>query len=191
MSAFFFRLLQSHLLRAGILEHGQRVHYAAELPGPGCFLVWNPGAIRARYHDPTRPDQVTEQVTAILKSALPGLAGLLLVMCNDQAGQSVELTGVQAYLQDQESLARGEALFLGSCAGFCHQLVPEPTETTDASYLFDCEWLHGSSDDELFDIISKGIPNTRMVGFGDNFPEGDEDKWKLIAFLRSRQEPCR
>ena len=107
--------------------------------------------------------------------------------CSEREDQSVALTYVQAFMQDPMALARGEALFMGSCAGYCHGLDSEESE---ASFLFDCEWDHGNGDDEIFEVITSGIPDTLMVGFGDNFPGGDEDKWRIIAFLRSNQQSC-
>lgn len=115
------------------------------------------------------------------------LVAVAVPACDEEESSPVELTDVQAFMQDPTALARGEALFIGSCAGYCHSLTPEET---DASYLFDCEWDHGSSDDEIFAVMSNGIPDTRMVGFGDNFPRGDEDKWRIIAYLRANQQPC-
>lgn len=91
-------------------------------------------------------------------------------------------------MQDPVALVRGEALFEGSCAGFCHSR--SPAEETDASFLFDCEWVHGAGDDEIYTVMTDGIPDTRMVGFGDNFPDGDDDKWRIIAFLRANQQSC-
>ena len=84
-------------------------------------------------------------------------------------------------------LARGEALFAGSCAGLCHSYEGH---NVDALFLFDCEWKHGESNEEIFEKIKTGIPNTRMVGFGNNFPEGDDDLWRIIAFIRDRQQSC-
>ena len=66
----------------------------------------------------------------------------------------------------------------------------EPEEGLDASFLFDCQWRNGSSDQEIFDIVTNGVTGTRMVGFGSNFPEGDDDLWKVIAYLRSNQQAC-
>jgi hypothetical protein len=34
------------------------------------------------------------------------------------------------------------------------------------------------------------VPNTRMVGFGSGFPQGDDDVWRVIAFLKSKREGC-
>jgi len=112
---------------------------------------------------------------------------LAIIACSDEEIKTVELTFVEAFMRDQTALARGQALFQGTCAGYCHTLTPEET---DASFLFDCEWDYGGSDDEIFAIMTDGIPDTRMVGFGDNFPGGDEDKWRIIAYLRANQLSC-
>ena len=93
---------------------------------------------------------------------------------------------VQAFMADAAAVARGQAIFQGSCASFCHTVVLEP----EASFLFDCQWNHGSSDQDIFNTITGGVANTRMVGFGSNFPEGDDDLWKVVAYLRSNQQAC-
>ena len=99
----------------------------------------------------------------------------------------VEKTFVEVFLEDPQSLGRGKALFLGSCASQCHTF---DDLDAGADNLFDCYWYNGETDDELFNIVTAGIPNTRMVGFGTNFPEGDDDLWKIIAFVRFKQESC-
>ena len=48
----------------------------------------------------------------------------------------------------------------------------------------------GNSDQEIFATVTTGVPATRMVGFGSNFPEGEDDLWKLIAYLRVNQQAC-
>jgi mono/diheme cytochrome c family protein len=114
--------------------------------------------------------------------------GLGLIACSDGGGgEPAELTVVQGFMADPVALERGEALFVGTCAGYCHTLTPEDT---DALFLFDCEWKHGGADEEIFNTVTVGIPDTRMVGFGSNFPQGDDDLWKIIAFLRTNQQPC-
>ena len=114
---------------------------------------------------------------------------LALQACSEQGGteQSQEQTIVRGFMADPEAVARGEALFVGTCAGYCHSMTPEET---DALFLFDCEWKHGGSDEDIFATVTDGVPNTRMVGFGDNFPEGADDLWKIIAFLRTNQQTC-
>lgn len=84
---------------------------------------------------------------------------------------------------DDAALRRGRSLFVGTCGAYCHGLQPGHR---DAPYLFDCEWKHGSSDQAIFDTISRGVPNTRMQAFGGRLPEGDEDIWRIVAFLRSK-----
>jgi len=98
-----------------------------------------------------------------------------------------ELTTVQKFMANPEAVARGKALFVGSCMDYCHAL--EPTNT-DATFLFACPWLQSQEDATIAETIRSGIPNTRMVGFGSNFPDNENDIWKLIAFLRSNQTPC-
>ena len=92
-----------------------------------------------------------------------------------------------SYMTDPEAVKRGRLLFVGTCAGYCHKLTPE---RVDALYLFDCDWKHGSSDQEIFNTVTVGVPNTRMLGFGTNFPEGENDLWKIIAFLRTNSAQC-
>lgn len=89
---------------------------------------------------------------------------------------------VERYLNDPEALQRGKSIFVGTCGGYCHSVSPGPR---DAPYLFDCTWKHGASDDDIFQVIANGVPNTRMVSFRDALPEGDEDIWRLVAFIRA------
>lgn len=111
---------------------------------------------------------------------------VLLVACGedvrDSAADSAE---VRALLEDPAALARGEALYAGSCANFCHADSDDPVLD-----LFDCEWRHGSSDAEIFAVVTTGVADTRMVGFGNNWPEGEADLWRIIAFIRHNQAPC-
>ena len=113
-----------------------------------------------------------------------------LYACSDvlPGTDSEQQTIVEGFMADSAALDRGRAIFEGSCASFCHTMEPE--EGLDASYLFDCQWRQGSSDQEIFDVVTNGIPGTRMVGFGSNFPQGDDDLWKVIAYLRSNQQAC-
>ena len=109
---------------------------------------------------------------------------ITLTKCGE-ANDTVSLA--DSYMADPEAVKRGRLLFVGTCAGYCHKLTPE---RIDALYLFDCEWKHGSSDQAIFDIVTTGVPNTRMVGFGTNFPEGENDLWKIIAFIRTNSPQC-
>ncbi len=140
-----------------------------------------------------------QQFGSLLQSVLTGqspgrwrlllLANVLLLgACGEleaPAGDAEPLSQVELLRQDPIEMARAEALYQGSCATFCHAV-----ESGDGADLFDCEWTHGNSDDEIFTIITEGIPDTRMVGFGANFPEGEADTWRLVAYIRERQPGC-
>lgn len=84
--------------------------------------------------------------------------------------------------KDPAAVARGEAIFKSVCGGYCHKLTPS---TSDALFLFDCEWKHGGEDEDIFSTISNGVEGTRMIGFEDALPEGYDDTWRVIAWLRS------
>jgi hypothetical protein len=89
---------------------------------------------------------------------------------------------VAAYLADPKAMGRATQLFRAVCTGYCHST--EPTADRVAPNLFDCEWTHGSSDEEIFQVVSAGIPDTQMQGFGEKLPK--EDLWKLVAFMRQK-----
>jgi mono/diheme cytochrome c family protein len=92
---------------------------------------------------------------------------------------------VPALLAAPAEVARGKAIFVGTCGAYCHKMTPM---AGDAPYLFDCDWLHGGSDAEVFHTISQGVPGTRMVAFGGAIP--DDDIWRIVAYLKSASE-CR
>lgn len=88
---------------------------------------------------------------------------------------------------DAQAVARGKALFVGTCAGYCHS----PTVERAAPNLFDCVWKNGAGDDqELFDVIADGVPGTPMIAFRGKLPEGDDDIWRLVAYLGTARRPC-
>jgi mono/diheme cytochrome c family protein len=89
------------------------------------------------------------------------------------------------YLRDPEAVKRGRLIFVGTCGAYCHSTHDVER---DAPSLFDCEWKHGGSDTEIFASISNGVPNTRMPAWKGALPQGDEDIWKVIAYLRSASE---
>ena len=92
-----------------------------------------------------------------------------------------------AYMENEVALKRGKSIFVGTCGGYCHSFSRGPR---DAPYLFDCIWLHGGQDQDLFNTITGGVANTRMISFGGKLPEGDSDIWKIVAFLKSKRETC-
>lgn len=109
---------------------------------------------------------------------ISSFALLSLAACSETP---VEPTLVETFMADADAVARGRALFVGTCSGYCHKTA---NVQSDAPYLFDDSWLHGGSDQEIFDTVSNGVPNTRMIAFGSSFPEGENDLWKIIAYLR-------
>ena len=110
-------------------------------------------------------------------TAVFAAAALLLTGCDEKPQQ--------AAAPDPAVIARGEALFTGTCGAYCHKATPC---NTDALFLFDCEWKHGSTDDDIFKVINEGVAGSRMVAFGGAFPEGDKDTRAIIAYLRSASQ---
>lgn len=102
-----------------------------------------------------------------------------------QTGQ-VAPNSVEFFEGDFEALSRGNAIYLGSCANFCHEYsLPEGHRLN----LFDCSWIYSDSNEDIASVIVKGVKGTRMPGFGDNFPEAQDLK-KVVAYLRSSRRSC-
>jgi len=91
------------------------------------------------------------------------------------------------YQDDPEALARGQSVFTGTCSGYCHG---KNVTVADVPNLFDCAWIHGGSNQEIFNTITGGVPGSRMVAFAGRLPEGADDIWKIIAFLKSEASGC-
>ncbi len=116
-----------------------------------------------------------------------GTASVLVLSCVVISWSCAGEDPATRYLADAEALERGRAVFVGTCSGYCHAVG---IEVGDAPDLFDCEWRYGRSNQEIFNTISEGVPNSRMIGFGGKLPDGDDDIWKIIAFLKSRAPGC-
>ena len=91
-------------------------------------------------------------------------------------------------VQSPADIARGKALFTGTCGAYCHRPSAPAAggAVSDAPPLFDCDWIHGGSDAQIFHTITHGVEGTRMVAFGGAIP--DEDIWRIIAYLRSASQ---
>lgn len=91
----------------------------------------------------------------------------------------------------QLATTRGAALYAGSCSEFCHGAAPTQVaggaalRAADAPNLFDCSWLQSQSDSQIEEAIVNGVEGSRMLGYGNNFPEGKRDHARLIAYLRN------
>ena len=103
----------------------------------------------------------------------------LLVAC-DSKNANDPVPGLQ---KDPAAIERGKQIFVGTCGAYCHKMTDAQS---DAPYLFDCAWLHGGSDQEIFNTITHGVSKTRMVPFGGALP--DEDIWKIVAYLKSQSK---
>lgn len=114
------------------------------------------------------------RIFAVLSGAI---AAISLAGCDEKPPQAIAA--------DPAVIARGKALFTGTCGAYCHKRTPGDS---DALYLFDCEWKHGATDADIFRVINEGVEGTRMVAFGGAFPEGDNDTRALIAYLRSASQ---
>ena len=109
---------------------------------------------------------------------------LLLALC---AAACQPESPADAFRADQQALQRGKSLFVGTCAGYCHS----PTVERAAPNLFDCTWQNGTGgDQELFDIIASGVPDTAMIGFNGKLPQGDDDIWRLVAYISTNRADC-
>jgi mono/diheme cytochrome c family protein len=86
-------------------------------------------------------------------------------------------------LKSPADVQRGKSLFAGTCGAYCHRM----TDThADAPFLFDCTWLFGGSDQQIFHTITHGVPGSRMVAFGGAIP--DQDIWRIVAYLKSASQ---
>lgn len=109
---------------------------------------------------------------------------LALGACGESSSRA---SPADSFIGDDAAIQRGRLIFAGTCAGYCHKLS---SERTDAPYLFDCEWVHGGSDQAIYNTVSQGVSGTRMIAFGENFPEGPADLWKIIAYLKVNRQSC-
>lgn len=112
-----------------------------------------------------------------------GLGALASAWLLAGCGASEPASPADAFRNNPVELQRGRLLFTGTCAGYCHGTSPGPR---DAPYLFDCTSLHGGGDEDIFRVIADGVPATRMISFGGKLPEGDDDIWRLVAYITSQ-----
>jgi mono/diheme cytochrome c family protein len=85
------------------------------------------------------------------------------------------------------SIAAGGAAYMKYCA-FCHNADakgngPLAPKDSNPPNLTDATWTHGSTDGEIFTVISSGVPETKMIGFKGKMP--DQDLWHIVNYLRS------
>ena len=90
---------------------------------------------------------------------------------------------VPQLLKSPADVARGRSIFVGTCGAYCHKMAPGPG---DAPFLFDCDWLFGGSDAEIFHTVTHGVAGSRMVPFEGAIP--DADIWRVVAYLKSASQ---
>jgi mono/diheme cytochrome c family protein len=87
-----------------------------------------------------------------------------------------------------QSIAAGNQLYQKLCA-FCHgpkglgdgKAIPPGVQPAN---LVDATWIHGSTDGEIFAVISNGAgPKLEMPGLKGRVPASDI--WNLVNFIRS------
>jgi mono/diheme cytochrome c family protein len=142
--------------------------------------------------------------------AIAGRGRVDLRFAQDNAGELYILTksdgmirkvvGARAATSTQAAanvptVASGKRLFDANCAS-CHgdraqgadkagikisiieeQRGRQPPDLTDA------EWIHGSSDADIFRVIKRGVPSTMMSGFDGRLQ--DRQIWNIVNYLRS------
>lgn len=86
------------------------------------------------------------------------------------------------------SVTAGAATYKKFCA-FCHGVAAEgdgplAPQGSDPPDLTDATWVHGSTDGEIFTVISDGLGgDSLMIPFEGKVP--DEDLWNVVNYLRS------
>ncbi len=122
------------------------------------------------------PKMLRPKILCLL--VLPLLA--LLAYATQEAGRN-------PFADDPQASEFGRVRFRESCA-ICHGIGGEggrAPELTLGTYGI------GNSDQELFQVISEGVPGSEMPGFAGNM--SNETIWKLVTYLRSiarRESPA-
>ena len=127
-----------------------------------------------------------------LISGLITVAAMLLVTLTTAFAQAPGGAAARAIKNPVASTAAsvtaGAATYKKYCA-FCHgadakgngPLAPKDSNPPD---LTDAMWVHGSTDGEIFTMITAGGgPTSKMIGFKGKMP--DQDIWQVINYLRS------
>src|SRR5207244_11609264 len=94
-----------------------------------------------------------------------------------------------------ESITAGKRVYDANCAP-CHGNVAQGAVKAGMTIsiieeqrgkqppdLTDDQWDHGSSDDEIFAVVKRGLPPTMMPGFDGRV--SDEDIWNIVNYMHS------
>jgi mono/diheme cytochrome c family protein len=114
--------------------------------------------------------------------AAAGMAAGLAFGSGARAAQD-DPDGALKYMSAPADLARGHALFVGTCGAYCHKMTEAHG---DAPFLFGCDLPLAKTDQMMFHTITHGVPGSRMVAFGGAIP--DEDIWRIVAYLKTNSQ---
>jgi len=106
--------------------------------------------------------------------------GLLLVALAGAAPADLSAQDDVNPYQTGMDVQYGEGLFERHCAR-CHGLGATGGET--GPDLTRGQFRHASTDIGLFNVITKGVPDTEMLAF--RRARNDQEVWQLVAYLRS------
>ena len=120
---------------------------------------------------------------AMALACLLGAVGAAAAQDNAATAQPAAVDPVPDLLKSAPDVARGRSIFVGTCGAYCHKAN---AQNGDAPNLFDCDWLHGGADAEVFHTITHGVSGTRMVAFGGAI--SDADIWRIVAYLKSASQ---
>lgn len=121
--------------------------------------------------------------TTIVGFILVGLTAIIAIAQGNPEAAKV----TNPVMASPESVAAGQQTFQRNCAP-CHGRTAQGGSGNDLSppapNLTDDEWLHGSTDGEIFDVIKNGVPpDLNMEPWGDRIK--DTDIWNVVNYIRS------
>ena len=126
--------------------------------------------------------------TLVLMAAGIGFGATLLVQARQgppatrpvPTGSTVPSTAIPD-LKSQDVLAAGARLYVANECADCHGPNGEG-DPSSAPALARVAFIHGHSDQEIFNTIRKGVADTEMKS---NARLSDEQTWQLVAFVKS------
>lgn len=113
-----------------------------------------------------------------VRAAITRLAPALVLGCGIGAsGGFAAQEQKNPYTGDQKSIEQGMHRYRGQCA-VCHGLDAHGYRAPDMTT---GDFLHGSTDAELFRVIRRGIPGTEMPPTNMH----EDEIWMVIAYMRT------
>ena len=133
------------------------------------------------------------RVSRLLMSGVVLAVAMFIVACTAHAqtrgaAAPAAKTMKNPVVSTPASITAGAAAYKKYCA-FCHGVTgkgdgPLAPKDSDPPDLTDDDWDRGSTDGEIFTVISGGAgTDSKMVAFKGKMP--DQDMWHIVNFLRS------